>query len=407
MRWVNLVHCYQPPDWPHAMLDRVVRESYRPFFAWLVDHPSVRLTVNVTGSLGEQLTAHGYNDVLVMLGTLLDRGQITCTATAMYHTLLPLLPATEARRQLALQARWFRATFPNAPQPRGVFLPELAFAPSFLPELGDAHQWFVLDEICDRGTLGTAMTDRALRMAGSAAAVFYRNRIVSDYLFLFADLAAPATFWEIVARDGRSNDVLITAMDVENFGHHRPHLDRFWQTLVTDPRVTTCTVDDALEQALATTSPVAGSWSSQEDELRAGIPYALWRHPDNAVHRAQWQLTDLVVTTVQRYAPENTHPARSELDRALASDQYWWASAEPWWDGTLITRGADRLLHVLTALGVRPEELQPAIALQDAVRTAVAVWERSGIPAARSAAYLARHKSRRRLGGDVMEATSL
>ena len=68
----------------------------------------------------------------------------------------------------------------------------------------------------------------------------------------------------------------------------------------------------------------------------------------------KWELTDLAIRNVEHFerAKQVTAAQRAALDRALHSDQYWWASAEPWWSIEMIEAGAKELRDVVLSLSV-------------------------------------------------------
>ena len=50
--------------------------------------------------------------------------------------------------------------------------------------------------------------------------------------------------------------------------------------------------------------------------------------------------------------PQNDNDqAQDQLDRALHSDQYWWASAKPWWSVEYIEMGAKELVVAIKLTG--------------------------------------------------------
>lgn len=406
MIWANFFHCYQPADWDAYILRRVVRESYLPFFHWLVEHPTTQVTINMSAVLTQQLDRGGFTNVLDAVRTVGKRGQVEFVGSAMYHPLLPLVPRAVAERQIAMNAAVNREILGDWFQPRGFFPPEMAVDPSIVPTVRNAgYQWMLVDEIALDGTLGHTPIAQRWHWSGSAFGITFRNRIISDYLFLRADLNNPQEFWSTVAHDRRSDEALVTAMDVENLGHHRPGLDTYWHDLVTDGRVTTMTMS-AYTKTLGeakSCEPRASSWASQEDELKENVPFSLWHNPANAIHEAQWKLTRLVLDLVSH--GKHRHDAATDdlVDRALASDGYWWASAEPWWDATIIMRFADRFLAIARRLKISATEHEGVQAAYDAVRAQVRTWESKGTANDRRARFLDQHKTIRRMAGGTLK----
>ena len=59
MLWANFFHIYQPPNWDKRIIKKVATESYRPFVNILKKNPNIKVTLNISGSLTEQLHQQG------------------------------------------------------------------------------------------------------------------------------------------------------------------------------------------------------------------------------------------------------------------------------------------------------------------------------------------------------------
>lgn len=392
MRWSNFFHIYQPPGWNEVIIRRVADEAYRPLTRFLLAHPAIRITLNITGALTEQLISLGLDDILLDLRQLLKRGQVELVGSAMYHPILPLLPDQEIRRQIELQDELHRRTFGSDYHPRGFFAPEMAFSEALGKILGDrGYEWVLVDELAVGGEIGLTRFDQRYRTSDGLFIV-PRHRPLSDFLSFKAQLDQPEALWAAIEEDVRHGQPLITAMDGENLGHHRPGADTLWQAIITRPEVSTGTISEYLTDTPAVTSlrPVASSWSSQAGELRANIPFGLWHHPDNPIHRLQWELTRVVIDAVHETLDDpNYNAARLLLDRALTSDKYWWASASPWWDVPIILRETQRLTDVIGPLTTVSSKAQRrATQLLEQITTTVELWETSGLARRRQHGYL-------------------
>ncbi len=392
MRWINFFHIYQPPEWNAEIVRRVSVQAYRPLVDILQRHPEIKITLNLTGSLTEQLAALGMEDVLLGLKELLERGQIELVGSAMYHPILPLLPTDEVRRQIHLQHELHRRVFGDAYQPKGFYPPEMAFAPWLEPlllELG--YEWVILDEIAATGVVGSVDFQRRYTTA-SGLGVVLRNRPMSDFLSFRASVDRGAEAWKTLSDDPRSHTELVTAMDGENLGHHRAGVERLWETLVTHPQTTSSTISE-YRASLSTESVLTihpSSWSSQERELSGDVPFGLWNHPSNPVHKLQWQLTHAVIAGVRRGVNDpNWAAARLLLDQALTSDKYWWASASPWWDLTIVLRESQRIADVIRPLASLPADDRGVVAgLMEKLATEATWWDKSGLAKRRQTGYL-------------------
>jgi hypothetical protein len=403
MRWINFFHIYQPPAWDEAIVRRAAAESYLPLINILREHPKTKITLNITGALIEQLIELGLNDVLTGVRQLAERGQIELVGSAMYHPILPLLPPAEVVRQIDLQDQLCRSVFGRVFSPRGFYPPEMAFHPSLEKLLVDrGYQWVILDELAGEQNSAQITFDQHYRTAAGLSVVF-RNRSVSDFLSFSANIDVPKQAIAAIQQDQRSRDYLVTAMDGENLGHHRPGVDRLWDFLTNWPDFTTLTASEYLAQL---PPPVAVdlqgcSWSSQDAEITSNIPYGLWNHPDNPIHKLQWELTYLVIEAVNNSTADPAHDAaRRLLDRALTSDKYWWASASPWWDMTIVIRETQRLIDVIGPLEHVPSKIKnQAGKLMRQVATTVELWEKTGLAKRRQSTYLQLTGDVRYLGG--------
>lgn len=408
MRWSNFFHIYQPPAWDEAIIRRACTEAYEPLVAILQAHPNVKITLNVTGALIDQLVALGLGSVLQNIRRLAERGQIELVGSAKYHPILPLLPMAEARRQIELQQAACRQVFGPSFAPQGFYAPEMAYGASLeqlLLEMG--YRWVILDEICSGLPLGKVSFDRRYTTPGGMGVVF-RNRFISDFLSFSASIDQPEASVTAIQHDQRSSVGLVTAMDGENLGHHRSGVDRLWEILVTWPEMATETLTE-YQQRLTVTENIAlhdGSWSSQPQEILANIPFGLWNHPENPIHKLQWQLTHHVIGVVRQAEDDPTFDvARRLLDQALTSDKYWWASASPWWDVTIVIRETQRLVDVLSTLTkVQPKMMNIAERLMQQVATTVELWEKTGLAKRRQATYLEKTGEVKYMGGERIKA---
>ncbi|MBI2985026.1 MAG: hypothetical protein HYY50_05390 [Candidatus Kerfeldbacteria bacterium] len=408
MRWVNFFHIYQPPQWDEDIIRQAAAEAYWPLVHILERHPTVKITLNIAGALTEQLLELGYDDFLSAVRRLLERGQIELVGSASYHPILPLLPLHEVRRQIELQDELHRRVFGPAYAPKGFYPPEMAFQPELEPLLLEmGFQWVVLDELAVGDAIGQASPLKRYRTT-SGLGVVIRNRPLSDYLSFSARLDDHRSAFETLSSDARSAAWLVTAMDGENLGHHRHGVDRLWEFTITHNRVTTATVSEYYRQ-LTTEMSVklqASSWSSQIWELRSRVPYGLWNHPNNPIHQLQWELTNVIIATVHRSAVDpNFDAARRLLDRSLTSDKYWWASASPWWDMTIVIRETQKLADVVAPLTTVPTATKNQVArLMSQITKTSERWEKTGLAKRRQATYLRATGDVRYMGGRQVTA---
>lgn len=363
MYWANLLHIYQPPGQKKEIIDQVVKESYEQILFILESRPNIKISLNICASLTEQLVEHGYQEILNRIKNLAENDQIELVGSAAYHPILPLLPKSEIIRQIKLNENLNQKYFGKIYQPKGFFLPELAYdkkTARIIQSLG--YQWIVLDELAYNGRLHQVCFDKVYQIKDlypsqqkKTLKVIFRNRGISD-VFFGRWLDSLDKFWYALERDQRCERFLVTAFDGENLGHHRKGQEKIWAKILDDKKkVETITfselVKGKLQQTIEEVKPIDCSWASSSKDLKKNIPYALWQHPKNMLHQLQWALTNLILKNIGK---AETDPkfrlARKLLDKSLAGDQYWWASIKPWWNPRIIERRIQKFSQIIKLL---------------------------------------------------------
>jgi alpha-amylase/alpha-mannosidase (GH57 family) len=383
MKWANFLHIYQPPTQKEYWVKRVADESYRKIFRGLLDAPSAKITMNANGVLLELLDKYGCRDVIDSMRELLARGQLELTGSAKYHAMLPFLPEDEVVRQIKLNEETQRFYFGDLFKPQGFFPPEMAFDPKLAPIIASCgYRWVIVDELsfphgqklC-HDTLYTDASEPRLNL-------FFRERRMS-WVILSGQIGTGnllvQTLGDRLARD----EYLLTAMDGETFGHHRPGLDLLLFEIYKSTELETVCISELFGKFTKTeaVAPVASTWALMEKDLERNAPFSRWRDPSNEIHTMQWELTDLAVKTAHDadHAAADYPKARAMLDRALHSDQYWWASARPWWSMEMIERGAKELYDSVALMAEVPQDTkEQARHLYHSIVFKAFDWQRSG-----------------------------
>ncbi|MFA6392101.1 MAG: hypothetical protein WCW66_05145 [Patescibacteria group bacterium] len=377
--WANLLHIYQPPGWDVKIIKKVARESYLPVFRILKKHPQIRITLNINGSLTEQLSEHKLGEIIRLIKLLAERKQIEFTGSAMYHTILPKLPISEIQRQIQLNTKVNTKYFGKSYQPSGFFPPEMCYSDKVAKALvKEKFSWIALDEIAYQKKRGLVNWKNGYHIEGTPLKVAFRNHNMSDLFTVKPQAETKREFRKTCC----TGEPLFTAFDGETLGHHRPGMEKVFKELTLDKKIQTETYSDALKQysSFKSITPIASSWASSEKELKNGIAFELWDHPKNPIHKLQWQLFDLVLATVKESTKDkNFDSARKLLDRSMSSDFFWWASAHPWWSVEIIEEGANRLMDLINTLKNPPiSKLKNARLLSEQIKKLAHQWQYSG-----------------------------
>jgi alpha-amylase/alpha-mannosidase (GH57 family) len=132
------------------VVKKIVKESYRPIIDALRSHPNAKISLNINGTLTEQLSDFGYDDIIEAIATLASKGQIEFTGSAKFHPLLPLIPEPEIKRQIELNNETNKRFFGKVYKPRGFFPPEMAISEEVLKSVKDmGFEWIIMSGIAN------------------------------------------------------------------------------------------------------------------------------------------------------------------------------------------------------------------------------------------------------------------
>ncbi|MBI4426117.1 MAG: UvrB/UvrC motif-containing protein [Candidatus Kerfeldbacteria bacterium] len=385
MIWANFLHFYQPPTQKLFWVKKITAESYRPILRGMLEHAHARTTMNISSILVELWEQNGATDVIDLVRELLKCGQIELTGSAKFHPLLPRLPDQEIIRQIELNTQTHRQYFGDLYRPRGFFPPEMGISKhvaEVVSRLG--FEWIICDELSFNRQLGKIDYAKIYTNADAPALkIYFRERRMS-YKILSGQLGTGNLLIEGLGDRLQRHEYLLTAMDGETFGHHRPGMEHLLFEVYESKLLETVLISDLPQRftATASVSLLPSTWALMEKDLERSVPFARWDDQDNTIHQLQWQLTDLAIATLG--AASATGPsyaeARQLLDRALHSDQYWWASAKPWWSLEMIERGAKELRDVvLKTPGASDEAKRRATDLYQRIVFTGFDWQREGI----------------------------
>lgn len=383
MFWAQLLHFYQPYRQKREIIDAIAAQTYRPVAQGILDNPTAKLTINFTGVLLDQLADYGYMDIIEMYAEAARRGQVEFVGSAKFHTILPLLAPAEALRQIEINDDTNRKYLGDTYDRRGIFLPEMAYHPTIAPLLEQAgFDWVMLDELAFNGHIGNIDYTKQYEIAGTSLKALFREHRLSATIMS----AGPRDTQQLKEAAGsalRTHRAIITAMDGETFGHHRIGHEQLLFGMFADPEINMVKASDLLHEftEVEQVETVACTWASSEYDIEHGIQFISWNDPKNPIHQLQWELMNLVTQTLHSANPQAAGftLARHKLDPALASDQFFWASAKPWWMIEHIEGGAYLLLDTLQHVpAIAAKTVQHAIDLYTKILWLSYEWQRTG-----------------------------
>ncbi len=383
MQWCNFLHFYQPANQQRDILEAVVNQCYRPLFTGLLKKDRAKLTVNISGALFELLDKYNFKDVVDAIVSLHARGNLELTSTACYHAFLPLLPREEVVRQIELNNKVLKRYLGNDFMPKGFFPPEMGCNSALMNIIDDmGFEYIVLDEIAHPNYgKGNSLGNNHFTFSNTKLHILYRQRVPSN--ILMSGIERNSKSIGAILNNYSNQEYLITAMDGETFGHHRPGLEVPFLELFDDINIQYAKIEDLLLQKYtkAPTSVVDSTWASSLDDISKRIQFISWKDPDNVLHTWQWELVEVLLNVVNSLGKEepNYEKIRSDKDKALASDQFFWACANPWWSVEMIEGGAYACLTVIEKIpNISPSILEHARTLYRNIISTAFEWQRKG-----------------------------
>jgi hypothetical protein len=383
MYWANFLHIYQPRSQQPDILEQVVKQSYRPLIENTLKHEGARYTLNINGSLLELFDKYGYHDLIEGLAEAGRQGKIEFTGSAKYHALLPFLSPQEMRRQIDINNETLQHYLGDAYKPRGFFLPEMAYSPEVAPVIAEAgFEWIILDEIAYNGKTGAVDYTKQYQIAGTQMGVYFRERRMSN-LIMSAVVRDVEQLEKAMSEELASGRYVVTGMDGETFGHHRPGLENLLFAMFDAPELNLVKISELAEHypSVEKVSPIASTWASSERDIAEGIQFISWKDPRNDLHKLQWKLRDFTLAEFYKLSADDPEwpRLRALMDSALASDQFFWASAKPWWSIEMIEEGAAALLDILQHLpGIHTDRFAEGELCYHQILAMAFDWKRSG-----------------------------
>ncbi|NMC03882.1 MAG: hypothetical protein GYA24_01660 [Candidatus Lokiarchaeota archaeon] len=373
-----MFHIYQPPTQIPMVIKQITNECYRPLIDALKTHPSARITLNINGTLTEQLHDYGFQDVIQGLAELGNKGQIEFTGSAKFHPLLPLIPEPEILRQIQLNNDTNKYFFGKAYHPRGFFPPEMAVSDDIhgpVKQLG--FDWMIMGGIANTAGWPT----RTFSRHPNGLILVFRDDVISIDCAFDKVNNVEAFANRLKYQDSSKDYYVILAMDGETFGHHIKHAFRnflvpLFDNLPHRGDIQLCTISEIIAKYPRgeVQVPRPSSWSTMSYDLQRDVPFPLWFEKDNPIHLDQYRVmmyaTVLVNLASKLHESMNDEKrealknARNFLDRAIYSCQTWWASKRPWYSRDMILRGLNEL--ILAAVNARASIPDFSVDVKDA-----------------------------------------
>lgn len=376
MYWINFLHIYQPFNQSDEILKRVVNECYRPLFSGLLKIKNFKINLNINASLTQLLAKKGYRDVINYIRELARTNRLEFTESAKYHTLLPFLNQEEIERQIKSNYFTNKKYFGRFYKPKCFFPPEMAYHPKIAKVVSKYCQLILLDEIAFPFK-SESFQDKLFKIKGENLICIFRERRTSNAL-MSALIKTKRDFYQFLGEDLKKNIYLCTGIDGETFGHHRPGLEKALFKIVSlkKPKQIFLSEIQNYFKIEGEISPLPSCWASSLEDIEKGAPFYSWKNPKNKVQNLQWKFLNYLKKIIKQ--KKTSKEILEKLDRASCSDQFFWASGEPWWSIEMIEKGAFELLKLLKTITKNKKEIKEGERLYHRILETAFFWQRSG-----------------------------
>jgi len=364
-------------------MEAIVAQSYRPILNGVKKNKRIRLTFNINGALLELFDKYGYRDLIDILRELGKEGRVEFTSSSKYHAFLPFVEKKEIIRQIQINDETNKFYLGERYKPQGFFPPEMAYKKELAPILEDlGFKWIILDEIACGGEPGHVDYKKVYKIKDSNLLVFFRERRLSN-LIMSAVVRSEETLKETMKDDLKSGRYLVTAMDVETFGHHRPGLEKMLFDILAAPEFKLIQISDVTKhyKDYEEVLPIKSTWASSVEDIKNDIQFLSWNDPENIIHKFQRDFLNMVLGEFYKVSVNIPgYPIlRNKIDVALASDSFWWASAKPWWSLEMIELGTWRLLETMKAIPkISKDKVGKARNFYTRIISTAFNWQRTG-----------------------------
>lgn len=358
-----LLHFYQPPTQDFEILKKIDLECYQPLLRTLINSKNIKITLNINGVLLDMLHQNGFKESILSLKKLLEENKIEITGTAKYHPILPLIPLKEIKHQIEINEEALQNYFGFDWKKIGFFPPEMAVSRETIKIVRELkYKWIIMSGIA----CPEKWPNNKIYESTDGLQMFFRDDLLSNKIS-FQNISVEdliINLKEMCKSSSTEKSYVLLAQDAETFGHHIPHYEKIFLSklfkLIDEEQEIKMTFISDLDKDFPISNknitPKSSSWSTTSDDLCSGVPYPLWKHPENDVHRYYWkimkslhkliEMADELDLTKSWDVENHYNTARWFYDRGIYSCPAWWAnSLKGMWSPNLIYKGVEILMR--------------------------------------------------------------
>jgi alpha-amylase len=352
IRLALVLHQHQPIGNFDHVVEQAYRDAYLPVLQTFARHPSLRLSLHLSGSLYDWLVER-HPEYLEQVAALERQGRVEVIGGAYYEPILTMIPRRDRLAQITRYSDALAERFEN--RPTGCWLPERVWEQSLASDLAES------------GVGYTIVDDYHFRRAGLAPEQLFGYYLTEDdgkllavlpgserlrYLLPFAAPEEAIDYLRTVAVE-HPGATIVFADDGEKFGswpgtrelcHEHGWLNRFCELLEANPWIETTTPGDVIRtvepqgkiylpdgsyREMTEWSSLASQTNTAENTATPGT----WRnflvkYPESAEMYARMHMVSDRVARAEQlgYPADVVAAAQTELFKAQCNCAYWHGS---------------------------------------------------------------------------------
>lgn len=323
--WSLVLHFYQPPTQDLRITKSILTFCYLPLLRMLAAKKNYGITLNISGSLVEQLQKLESTEFFDLVRKMVEDGRVELTNSLMYHSLAPNTPAAVRIREIESNRNIIETTF-------GVHVSNGFFPPELAVDAGSIQSFPAKYIVVDQSAMTTHPIARYKNMF-----LIAMNREWTEILRSYPSQLNASAFISYVQTQARERSLVVTGGDSEIFGHHYSERLQLLADIISNKKISCIRLCDAVERFGPTASTVAkvhlSSWQNTTN-------LDLWT--GNSLQKKYLKLAQLASNLVG----ENTNKKMLDLlDRGWSSCYFYWLSNFPWWHPDMVEKGARCLIH--------------------------------------------------------------
>lgn len=323
--WSMVLHFYQPPNQEITTTKLILDSCYLPVLRLLNQKPKIGFTLNLSGSLLLQLQQLKATEFFNLIKKLLDYKKIEIINSVIYHPIIPITPIDVTNRQITKNQSILQDIF-NLKNIDGFFPPELAVDTDIVNLI--KSRYFIIDQ--------TATKKQGPIIKFKDKYLLVNNNSICDLLRSYPQELSIDIVLNLIQKKCNDNDLLVTANDVELFGHHYEERIQVLNDLLDSRDIKFITASEAISQFGSKVSSInnikSSTWQNCQD-------FSLWNK-----NNLQKEYLNLLKKGHNLLLGNLDDQINDCLDRSYSSCHLYWLSNWPWWHPSIVQSGANNLI---------------------------------------------------------------